>query len=360
MKKLKLKKKALFIIILLPLLLVLLLFTSIYFYFTSPVDKKDDTIKQIIIEEGTSTSQIAEKLKASKIIKNERVFRQFLKLKKADNIYAASYYFKSSMTLNEVIDVLKQGGHNLNEIAITFREGINVLSLANIIEENTSNTKEDVFNTLKDEGYIDSLIDKYWFLTDDIKNKDIYYPLEGYLFPNTYFFASYDVDVKDIFDAMLDEMDKVLTNYKTDIEKNSLSVHKLLTLASITQSEGVNKDDFKTIASVFINRLNDNMPLGSCVTSYYGVKKSMEEELSLSDINDDNPYNTRGDNPKLISVGPISNPGKDAIEAVLKPIKTDYYYFVSDKNNKVYFTKTLEEHEKTISKLQDEGLWLEW
>lgn len=360
MKKLKLKKKALFIIILLPLLLVLLLFTSIYFYFTSPVDKKDDTIKQIIIEEGTSTSQIAEKLKASKIIKNERVFRQFLKLKKADNIYAASYYFKSSMTLNEVIDVLKQGGHNLNEIAITFREGINVLSLANIIEENTSNTKEDVFNTLKDEGYIDSLIDKYWFLTDDIKNKDIYYPLEGYLFPNTYFFASYDVDVKDIFDAMLDEMDKVLTNYKTDIEKNSLSIHKLLTLASITQSEGVNKDDFKTIASVFINRLNDNMPLGSCVTSYYGVKKSMEEELSLSDINDDNPYNTRGDNPKLISVGPISNPGKDAIEAVLKPIKTDYYYFVSDKNNKVYFTKTYEEHENVISKLQDEGLWLEW
>lgn len=360
MKKLKLKKKALFIIILLPLLLVLLLFTSIYFYFTSPVDKKDDTIKQIIIEEGTSTSQIAEKLKASKIIKNERVFRQFLKLKKADNIYAASYYFKSSMTLNEVIDVLKQGGHNLNEIAITFREGINVLSLANIIEENTSNTKEDVFNTLKDEDYIDSLIDKYWFLTDDIKNKDIYYPLEGYLFPNTYFFASYDVDVKDIFDAMLDEMDKVLTKYKTDIEKNNLSIHKLLTLASITQSEGVNKEDFKTIASVFINRLNDNMPLGSCVTSYYGVKKSMEEELSLSDIDDDNPYNTRGDNPKLISVGPISNPGKDAIEAVLKPIKTDYYYFVSDKNNKVYFTKTFEEHEKTISKLQDEGLWLEW
>lgn len=360
MKKLKLKKKALFIIILLPLLLVLLLFTSIYFYFTSPVDKKDDTIKQIIIEEGTSTSQIAEKLKASKIIKNERVFRQFLKLKKADNIYAASYYFKSSMTLNEVIDVLKQGGHNLNEIAITFREGINVLSLANIIEENTSNTKEDVFNTLKDEGYIDSLIDKYWFLTDDIKNKDIYYPLEGYLFPNTYFFASYDVDVKDIFDAMLDEMDKVLTKYKSDIEKNNLSIHKLLTLASITQSEGVNKDDFKTIASVFINRLNDNMPLGSCVTSYYGVKKSMEEELSLSDIDDDNPYNTRGDNPKLISVGPISNPGKDAIEAVLKPIKTDYYYFVSDKNNKVYFTKTLEEHENVISKLQDEGLWLEW
>ena len=362
MKKLKLKKKALFIIILLPLLLVLLLFTSIYFYFTSPVDKKDDIIKQIIIEEGTSTSQIAEKLKASKIIKNERVFRQFLKLKKADNIYAASYYFKSSMTLNEVIDVLKQGGHNLNEIAITFREGINVLSLANIIEENTSNTKEDVFNTLKDEGYIDSLIDKYWFLTDDIKNKDIYYPLEGYLFPNTYFFASYDVDVKDIFDAMLDEMDKVLTKYKSDIEKNNSSIHKLLTLASIIELEGIDKSSRKDIASVFYNRLNSNMSLGSDVTTYYAFKVDINErDLYQYEIDSDNPYNTR--NRKMngkLPVGPISLPSKESIEAAIYPSKTNYYYFVADKNNKVYFTKTFEEHEKVISKLQDEGLWLEW
>lgn len=362
MKKLKLKKKALFIIILLPLLLVLLLFTSIYFYFTSPVDKKDDTIKQIIIEEGTSTSQIAEKLKDSKIIKNERVFRQFLKLKKADNIYAASYYFKSSMTLNEVIDVLKQGGHNLNEIAITFREGINVLSLANIIEENTSNTKEDVFNTLKDEGYIDSLIDKYWFLTDDIKNKDIYYPLEGYLFPNTYFFASYDVDVKDIFDAMLDEMDKVLTKYKSDIEKNNSSIHKLLTLASIIELEGIDKSSRKDIASVFYNRLNSNMSLGSDVTTYYAFKVDINErDLYQYEIDSDNPYNTR--NRKMngkLPVGPISLPSKESIEAAIYPSKTNYYYFVADKNNKVYFTKTFEEHEKVISKLQDEGLWLEW
>ena len=362
MKKLKLKKKALFIIILLPLLLVLLLFTSIYFYFTSPVDKKDDTIKQIIIEEGTSTSQIAEKLKASKIIKNERVFRQFLKLKKADNIYTASYYFKSSMTLNEVIDVLKQGGHNLNEIAITFREGINVLSLANIIEENTSNTKEDVFNTLKDEGYIDSLIDKYWFLTDDIKNKDIYYPLEGYLFPNTYFFASYDVDVKDIFDAMLDEMDKVLTKYKSDIEKNNSSIHKLLTLASIIELEGIDKSSRKDIASVFYNRLNSNMSLGSDVTTYYAFKVDINErDLYQYEIDSDNPYNTR--NRKMngkLPVGPISLPSKESIEAAIYPSKTNYYYFVADKNNKVYFTKTFEEHEKVISKLQDEGLWLEW
>ena len=133
-----------------------------------------------------------------------------------------------------------------------------------------------------------------------------------------------------------------------------------MTLASITQSEGVNEDDFKNIASVFFNRLKDNTPLGSCVTSYYGVKKSMTEELLMSDMNSNNAYNTRGNNPKIISVGPISNPGLKALDAVFNPVKTSYYYFVSDKNRKLYFTKTLSEHEKMISKLQNEGLWYEW
>ena len=102
------------------------------------------------------------------------------------------------------------------------------------------------------------------------------------------------------------------------------------------------------------------MPLGSCVTSYYGVKKSMTDELLLSDINASNPYNTRGANPVKFPVGPISLPGTKAIKAVIFPIDTDYYFFVSDKNNKLYFTKTNTEHEKMISKLQNEGLWLEW
>ena len=119
-------------------------------------------------------------------------------------------------------------------------------------------------------------------------------------------------------------------------------------------------DDFKNIASVFYNRMMDDMPLGSCVTSYYGVKKEMTEVLTYSDINNQNAYNTRGDNPVLFPIGPISAPGKKAIEAVIKPIKTNYYYFVSDKNHKLYFTKTLREHEQTINKLEQEGLWLQW
>ena len=362
-KVVKMKKKNKIKIIILGLLAFLFLaiigFIISFSYFTSPVSKTSKEIN-IIIDSGETIYDIANKLKEADLIKNETVFIYYTKLKKANNIYAASYYFNQNQNLDQIIETLLEGGHNENEIRVTFNEGINMRKIASIIEENTNNSYKDVMNKLKDEKYINSLIEEYWFLTKDIKNKKIYYPLEGYLFPNTYFFSSKDVTVEEIFKTMLDEMERKLEPYKEKIEKNKYSIHKLITLASITQSEGYNEDDFKNIASVFYNRLEDNTPLGSCVTSYYGVKKEMTEELLITDINASNAYNTRGDNPSLISVGPISNPGSKALDAVFNPIKTDYYFFVSDKNHKLYFTKTNSEHERKISELMNEGLWYEW
>ena len=276
------------------------------------------------------------------------------------NVYAAKYYFSPSMNLDEIINTLNEGGYNENEISITFKEGINMRGIAKLIKENTSNSEDDVYKKLKDEKYLNSAIEKYWFLTDDIKNSKIYYSLEGYLFPDTYRFNSKDVSVEEIFNKMLDQMEKELNKYKKQIENSKYSIHELMTLASITQSEGYNEDDFKNIASVFYNRLKTGMALGSCVTSYYGVKKDMTDELLQKDIDASNPYNTRGNNPVSFPVGPISMPGAKALDATLDPIETSYYFFVSDKNNKLYFTKTLNEHERMITKLQNEGLWLEW
>ena len=356
----KLKKKFKIMIILIAIFLIsIAIFLGIFAYFKSPVSNAYEE-KSIIIENGATVSDIANNLKKENIIKNEIFFKLYLKIKNVSNIYAAKYYFSPSMTLDEVVETLNEGGHSVNEITITFAEGINIRDLARIIASNTSNSEDDVYNKLKDKKYIASLIDSYWFLTDAIKNKDIYYPLEGYLFPDTYRFGSKDVSVEEIFETMLNQMGKVLNNYKKELEESDYSIHEIMTLSSITQSEGYNEDDFNNIASVFYNRLKSNMPLGSCVTSYYGVKKSMTDELLLSDINASNPYNTRGANPVKFPAGPISLPGIKAIKAVIFPIDTDYYFFVSDKNNKLYFTKTNSEHEKMISKLQNEGLWLEW
>lgn len=356
----KLKKKFKIILVLVAILLIgIATLLGTYCYFKSPVsnDKKEVSI---VIENGSTISDIAALLKKEGLIKNENFFKLYVKLKKVSNVYAAKYYFSPSMNLDEIINTLNEGGYNENEISITFKEGINMRGIAKLIKENTSNSEDDVYKTLKDEKYLNSAIEKYWFLTDDIKNSKIYYSLEGYLFPDTYRFNSKDVTVEEIFNKMLDQMEKELNKYKKQIEKSKYSVHELITLASITQSEGYNEDDFKNIASVFYNRLKTGMALGSCITSYYGVKKDMTDELLQKDIDASNPYNTRGNNPVSFPVGPISMPGAKALDATLNPIETSYYFFVSDKNNKLYFTKTLNEHERMITKLQNEGLWLEW
>lgn len=356
----KLKKKFKIILVLVAILLIgIATLLGTYCYFKSPVsnDKKEVSI---VIENGSTISDIAALLKKEGLIKNENFFKLYVKLKNVSNVYAAKYYFSPSMNLDEIINTLNEGGYNENEISITFKEGINMRGIAKLIKENTSNSEDDVYKTLKDEKYLNSAIEKYWFLTDDIKNSKIYYSLEGYLFPDTYRFNSKDVTVEEIFNKMLDQMEKELNKYKKQIEKSKYSIHELMTLASITQSEGYNEDDFKNIASVFYNRLKTGMALGSCVTSYYGVKKDMTDELLQKDIDASNPYNTRGNNPVSFPVGPISMPGAKALDATLDPIETSYYFFVSDKNNKLYFTKTLNEHERMITKLQNEGLWLEW
>lgn len=356
----KLKKKFKIILVLVAILLIgIATLLGTYCYFKSPVsnDKKEVSI---VIENGSTISDIAALLKKEGLIKNENFFKLYVKLKKVSNVYAAKYYFSPSMNLDEIINTLNEGGYNENEISITFKEGINMRGIAKLIKENTSNSEDDVYKKLKDEKYLNSIIEKYWFLTNDIKNSKIYYSLEGYLFPDTYRFNSKDVTVEEIFNKMLDQMEKELNKYKKQIENSKYSVHELITLASITQSEGYNEDDFKNIASVFYNRLKTGMALGSCVTSYYGVKKDMMDELLQKDIDASNPYNTRGNNPVKMPIGPISMPGDKALDATLDPIETSYYFFVSDKNNKLYFTKTLNEHERMITKLQNEGLWLEW
>ena len=154
-------------------------------------------------------------------------------------------------------------------------------------------------------------------------------------------------------------MEKYLDTYKEDLENSEISMHQILTLASMAELEGKSLEDRKEIVGVFINRINKGMSLGSDVTTYYAFKVDMgDRDLTAKELNTENPYNTRG--PNMIGklpVGPIDNPSKEAIEATLFYTETDALYFVADKNGKVYFTKSNDEHNAKIKELKKEGLW---
>jgi len=302
---------------------------------------------------------IANLLKEKNIIKNATVMKIYCQINNVNNLKAGKYELNNNEDLSQIIEHLSNGDVTDDSVKITFIEGKNMRWIAKTIADKTENTEQDVFDLLEDEEYIDSLIEKYWFITDEIKDSRIYYPLEGYLLPDTYVFENKDVSVKDIFSIILNFTDKYLSSCKDKIEGSGLPVHHILTFASMAELEGKSLEDRAEIIGVFYNRIIDGMSLGSDVTTYYAFKVDMgDRDLTAKELNTENPYNTRGPNMAgKIPIGPICNPSKSAIEATLDYKQTDAYYFVADKNGKVYFTKNNSEHNKKIQELKDDGLW---
>lgn len=373
MVKKKLKIGRVIIAILILLIILACTCIGIFFYELSPVDKKGSEVSYLV-ESGATVSGIYEDLESKNLIRSALFMKIYTKILGSANIEAGEYNLSPSMKAKEIYEVLTGGGKNTRATAkLTLKEGENIRDLGSELEKITDAkiTKNALIEKLKDTEYLDTLINEYWFITDEIKNKDIYYSLEGYLFPNTYEIFK-DSSVEEVIGKMLDETDKQLTKYKDEIEASDYSVHELLTLASIIELESpnsttldeetsTNESDRKTIAGIFTNRLNNNWSLGSCVTTYYAFGINMgDRDLTNTELNDcsSNKYNTRCTSFIGLPVGPIGNSGIKSIEAALNPAKTDYYYFLSDKNGKVYYSKTLQEHDRIGSELRANGQML--
>lgn len=339
------------------LVVVIVALFSIYNYNIGPVSR-DKELKEVVIGDGETYLTIAPILKENNLIKSEFFYKLYIKLNKPDTFEAGIYQLSENMGVEEIVKKISEGSDYSGEIInITFIEGKNMRYIASIIDENTVNTTDDVFNLLDNEEYIDSLIEKYWFLTDDIKNDKIYYSLEGYLFPDTYQFLNKNVSVEEIFEKMLDNTEVKLDSIKDEINASEYSIHELLTLSSIVELEGAGSDDRASVAGVFYNRLNDGMSLGSDITGYYGAKMDDWTNGLGEHIDDCNGYNTRGECVIGLPVGPVCNPSLESILATINYEKHNYYYFVADCSGKTYLNSSLSGHEKTINKLKREDNW---
>lgn len=362
------RKKGFIILGIVMLVILLVIISSIIWYNLSLGRPNKDTnqdIQAVVqIKTGTSTNEILNLLKQNKVIKNKFASKIYIALHEVKSLQAGKYLFTGNETLPEVINILSSGKVMDETVTITFLEGKNMRYIASTIADNTNNTINDVYKTLEDDEYITSLIDKYWFLTDKVKNPAIYYPLEGYLYPDTYSFENKDVSVENIFEKMLDKMEKVLTKYKgvSNSTGGQHSAHDILTIASIVELEGNNSDNRSKIAKVIYNRLAANMSLGSDVTTYYAIKVDMgERDLYAKEINTYNAYNTRGPNMEgKLPVGPIASVSEESIKAALNPTGGNALYFVADKNGDIYFSDTYEQHQETIATLKKKGLWYEY
>lgn len=349
----KVKPRPLLLVVLLAVILLILGISWVYL--ASPVDKNDKKDIEVEITKGISVVKISNILKEEKLIRSKTLFKVYIKLYSNKTLKAGNYMLNRSMSLSEIVEVLEEGSKfDSNTLKLTFKEGQRITDYAKVVADSTNNNYEDVIAIFKDKNYMSELINKYWFLTNNILQDGIYYPLEGYLAPDTYYFKDSDVDTKEIIERMLDEMNKELTEYRVSLGNN---VHYYLTMASIVELEGKTLEDRQNIMGVFNNRISAGMHLGSDVTTYYAFQASMSTKLTSEQYNTTNPYNTRPTSKVGPPIGPICNPDLTSIQASINPINNNYLYFVADSNGKVYYSRTIDEQNKVIQDLISSGKW---
>lgn len=313
---------------------------------------KSDTTKLIIIKEGSTTEQIAEQLKDEGIIKSPKFFVLFSRLRKADSMYIAGEHFiRANMAYETIIQNLTTDEEeNKNSVEVTFPEGITIFDAAKILEESNVCSQEDFLFYFNAAGYGFEFEDR---LPVDSQLK--FKPMEGYVFPDTYYFYE-EMDPEKVCQKIYLNFDSKLTDERIKkMEELQLSLDELITFASIVQKEAATTNTMTMVASVFWNRLNnpDDFPkLQSDPTTNYvnNVIKPNQDVYNKTMIEAYDTYQGAGLPP-----GAICNPGIEAIDAVLANQKSDYFYFIANiYTGETLFAETLEEHESNQQKIDEE------
>ena len=292
------------------------------------------------VRTGENKVKIISNLKNAGLIRSKVSALAYVFLNPKLNLQAGTYTLDKSMDTKQIIKNINDG--KIDEIIatkkITFVEGRRITDYLKQIEVNFGIKYDDMIKKLKDENFLDELINKYDFLTSEIKNKSIYYSLEGYFYPDTYEFYE-NTSFENIIKVVLNNLDQKLSTMN-NLSGSKYSVHEILTMASIIEQEAVTTDDRAKVSQVIYKRLDNNMSLGMDVTAYYGVQKSLKKPITQGDLNSSNPYNTRLTSFIGLPVGPICNPSIISINAALNPASTNYEYFYADiTTGKVYFSE---------------------
>lgn len=323
-----------------------------YFILLTPSSKSNKVIT-FTVKKGDGKEKIIDNLKDAKLIRSKYATIIYLVISGNKNLQAGTYELSRDMSTQDIIKSLNSGDvikEFKPSVKVTLKEGVTLKEYLKLISDGTNIDFDEAIKKVNDKAFLKGLIADYWFLTEDILDDNIYYALEGYLFPETYEFYK-ETTIEQVIRRILNVTNEKLSPLKEEIKKSKYGVHEILTMASIIEKEANNSEDRKMVSQVIYKRLEINMSLGMDVTSYYGVQKSMKEKILDVDLKDENPYNTRVTTFIGLPVGPICNPSLDSINAVLEPANTDYVYFVADiLTGKVYFAKDYEGFNKLREK----------
>ncbi len=309
---------------------------GIYTYKTifNPVDSENMESYSVNISKGTNAKQIASILKEKNLIKDENTFYLYVRLTgSAKDIIAGRYDLNTRMNVPDIIEQITKIGSS--EATLTVQEGLTISAIDDkllnlgVIDDGDFEKAVKNFDNYED----------YWFLDKSVQNK-LEYPLEGFLYPDTYFIDTVNFKSESLIRLMLDNFEQKVADIKTDLIKSDRTIHEMITIASILQREVRTPEDYEIISGILWKRLDSNWHLGADATILYATKK---KDIDAGDLDFDSPYNTRlyvGMPP-----GPICNPDIEHIKGTLYPKASEYWYYLTTPDTgEVIYARNNDEH----------------
>jgi UPF0755 protein len=307
-------------------------------YAITPGPPSPDNKIDITIPARIGISEIEHILAGKKVINGDRRFSMLAMLTgSAKKLRAGEYRFETGKKPLAIIELLKKG--RVLYRPVTMPEGTDMSKVANILE---------------DEGWIDrsrffALAYAPEFLGEMGIEAD---SLEGYLFPDTYYFSRGQLNTKEIIRMMVARHFQIYSKLDKNFNTvdHGLTHYEVITLAAIVEKETGLPHERSLVADVFLNRLEKGMRLQADPTVRYG-ELAVEGPLRQSELKNKTPYNTYV--IKGLPEGPITNPGEAAIKAVMSPAGTDYLYFVLKNDGSHHFSRTLKEHNRAVARYRE-------
>ncbi|MDO4179152.1 MAG: endolytic transglycosylase MltG [Phascolarctobacterium sp.] len=306
-------------------------------------DNKDYAAKGsriIEVKPGMTTTDIANLLHEKQLVKNPMAFRMEARFKGLESkLQAGIYQIDGGLSNGQIVDVMAKG--RVKTLHFTVPEGFTIKRTAKKLEDEGLGKADKFIALAKDYAPYDYM---------QINNGDVQFKAEGFIYP-----ATYDLPVgiseEQLLKLLVDQFDKMLTSsgVKKTVEERNLNLRDVVNMASMVEMEAVFADEQPRIAGVFLKRVEIGMPIQSDTTIQY-LLGEQKEIVTYADLKIQSPYNTYIN--AGLPPGPIACPSLKAIKAVLNPEKTDYLYFVAEKDGHHRFTKTYAEHLKAIDDIE--------
>jgi UPF0755 protein len=279
----------------------------------------------VTVKSGDTLYSILDDLNQNGTIRNSSIIKFYIKNKEVKvSIHPGKFSVPKDVTVLEFINILSTVGKDEEIVKVTIPEGLDINSIANLLQEKDIINKEKFIEGCKN----------YKLPTYIVENENRRFNLEGFLFPATYDFKV-GMNENEIIKLMLDKFYSTINEIHKEKPIDMKKLDNIIIMASIIEGEASDKNERDKVASVFFNRLERKMKLQSCATVLYSLGKH-KEKLYNKDLEVKSPYNTYI--VPGFPVGPICSPGKEAIKAALNPAKTNYLYFVSNNDGTHFFT----------------------